>query len=180
MPIAVLSSEDFEYLHAKPAALERLRESLRKIGYTAKVITYLRPQEEYAVSLYSELLKHGLERSLDDFLETIITDGEFTHRDTWIYQFRYSRLLDPFASICGAENVIARRFLRNRASNALLEDFVGVIHCEGAPIPFKALVLPDHMNPTVGNGHAESTRELRGHFSADNFIVRERYGVDLS
>src|SRR5579872_2086723 len=58
-PSFCLSSEDFEYLHRKPDALCRIRRDLNSIGYRVAIVVYLRPQADYAESLYAELVKHG-------------------------------------------------------------------------------------------------------------------------
>src|SRR4029077_16150707 len=103
-------SEDFEYLHSRPAALFHIRQELARIGYKTKVVIYLRQQDEYARSLYVELLRHGLDRSLDQYVNSILLDGMFVHRNTWIFEFLYSRLVASFDLVLGDENVIVRPF----------------------------------------------------------------------
>ncbi len=109
-PRVCLTSEDFEYLHVRPHGLRLLADGLRGIGYQPVVVVYLRPQADYAESLYAELVKHGLSLSFAAFLNAVIANGEFRFRHDWCFTFDYDRLLDDFAAVFGAERIIARRY----------------------------------------------------------------------
>src|SRR5258708_10030578 len=66
---ACVSSEDFEYLYRNPSALWTLRSRLNESGYAVKVLFYLRPQAEYAESVYAEAVRHGFSLDFLEFLE---------------------------------------------------------------------------------------------------------------
>ena len=69
----VVSSEDFEYLHSRPEALVRLKHRLNAIGCQVEVILFFREQGEYIISLYAELLKHGLDIPFRTFKKRILS-----------------------------------------------------------------------------------------------------------
>jgi hypothetical protein len=180
-PIALLSSEDFEYLHSRPAALFHMRQELKRAGFTLKVIVYLRQQDDYARSLYRELFNHGWDRTVDQYVDAILLDGMVVYRNAWIFEFLYSRLLASFAVILGFENIIARRFVPDRDDSALVVDFMNVLRNEGADIGFAELKFPERLNQSNVSIDVsiEAFALLRARFAADNAIVRDRYGVDL-
>jgi hypothetical protein len=65
---ACVSSEDLEYLYLNPSALRTLRSRLNESGYAVKVLFYLRPQAEYAESVYAETVRHGFSLDFWEFL----------------------------------------------------------------------------------------------------------------
>jgi hypothetical protein len=122
-PNVCLTSEDFEYLHSNLAGLQRLVEMLRRRGFTAKAVLYLRPQADYVQSLFAELLRHGLRMSFAEYLEGFVSSGEFTFRDRWHFSMDYRRLLQSYASVLGSENLIVRPY-HLREPTWLLRDFM--------------------------------------------------------
>jgi hypothetical protein len=72
----LISSEDFECAgHQGPrfsALIQRLQSTRRDVA----VLVYLRDQIDYTVSLYMEMLKHGLD-TFAEFLEKILTNGRY-------------------------------------------------------------------------------------------------------
>jgi hypothetical protein len=129
-PRVCLTSEDFEYVHARPRALATVADGLRAIGYQALVVVYLRPQADYAESLYGELVRHGLADPFETFLATIIANGEFRFSERWCFAFDYERLLDNFAQIFGLRSIIARRY--EGSAGDVVADFLQVVG-GGAP-----------------------------------------------
>lgn len=125
-PLACISSEDFEYLYRTPDSLRILVTALQRVEYTTKAIVYLRPQLDYAESLYAELLKHGLRIGFGQFLDTVISHGVFNTRDRWWFAFQYSTLLDSYADIIGRDNLIVRAY-HKRAESWLVTDFMSRI-----------------------------------------------------
>jgi len=124
-PRVCLTSEDFEYLHARPAALWALADGLHAVGYRPVVVVYLRPQAGYAESLYAELVKHGLAETFDVFLTTIVATGEFKFSEGWCFTFDYERLLADFAAVFGAAQIIARPY--QSGADDVVEDFLRTI-----------------------------------------------------
>jgi hypothetical protein len=116
---ACVSSEDFEYLYRNPSALRTLRSRLNEGGYAVKVLFYLRPQAEYAESVYTEAVRHGFSLDFLEFLE-LFAAGRYEQSPI----SNYSVLLDPFAGVFGADNLIVRRFRNSNEPNQILTDFL--------------------------------------------------------
>ncbi len=116
---ACVSSEDFEYLYGSPQALKTFRSRLNEIGYGVKVLFYLRPQAEYAESLYAEFVRHGFTLDFPEFLE-LFAASKLRKCPT----SDYSVLLDPFADAFGTDNLIVRRFWNARGPDRILIDFL--------------------------------------------------------
>jgi hypothetical protein len=131
-PRVCLTSEDFEYLHDRPHELRQLADGLGRIGYRAAVIVFLRPQADYAESLYAELVKHGLRLPFDAFLDTIVATGEFVFNDRWRFTFDYERLLDDFAATFGPAQIIARRY--QGYAGDIVADFLELIGVAGSEL----------------------------------------------
>jgi hypothetical protein len=202
----VLSSEDFEYLHADPSRLSPLVNAMAELGYSAEIIIYLRPQSEYAQSLYRELLKHGLELRFSDFLDVILARGAFVFQDRWIFRFEYSLLLAAFAGLAGNGGVRVRRYDQNAGSHRLLAEFASIVQPPDANASFDRFRLPGRLNPRVSRERAlelytmnrspsnsgdaldapsfddwsaEDGARVRARFGADNHELAERYHVHL-
>lgn len=126
-PVTVISSEDFEYLHARPESLERLASGFRSIGYDARIVLYVRSRAEYAQSLYAELVKHGLACGFFAFILIIIRDRVFTFADNWAFGVSYSVIIEPFAEAFGRANVVVRPYATGSEAASLERDFLSVI-----------------------------------------------------
>ena len=142
-PTAILSAEGFEFLHARHGALERWNEALAAIDYRVKIVLYLRPQAEYAESLYAGLVRRPIDCSFDQFLEQILTDGAF-HFHSRTYQFDYPVLVKSFGSVFGAENIIVRPYLVGRSPNFLYLDFLRTIGSDSMELD--SLYKPERLN----------------------------------
>jgi hypothetical protein len=204
--VVVLSSEDFEYLHAKPTALRELARALRDIGYEIEFITYLRPQGEYAQSLYLSLLLFGLDLSFSDFLDIILERGAFTFSDRWIFQFDYTKLLDALADAAGPGGMSVRRYRQTAAASRLLAEFASIVQAPSGKAAFDQFDLPRRMNrrmsletasellldnqdpshhrereaaPPGSFWKAEDGARLLARFSADNDDLANKYGLRL-
>lgn len=151
-PLTVISSEDLEYLHTRPEALDRLATVFRAIGYEPHVVLYVRSREEYAQSLYAELVKHGLRSSFGDFMNDVLESGAFTFASNWAFRFRYATLIEAFSIAFGPENVIVRPYRSGTDNLALERDFVETIFEDGEGA---GLALP-------GIGRANPSLDLLG------------------
>jgi hypothetical protein len=143
-PVAVVSSEDFEYLHRRPERLERLASGVRAAGYAARVVLFLRPQADYAESLYAELVqRHGLDRGFESYLAEIDSAGSFAFRE-WNFAFDYDVLLRSFEDAFGADALVVRSYNRGGTADALPREFVGLF----APreLDFRRLVQPEWLH----------------------------------
>ena len=126
-PRVCLSSEDFEFLHKDPSALCYLRSELRRVNYMVRIIIFLRPQADYAESMYGELVKHGVNLDFLEFLERFTSNGEFDGGRGCYLTSDYNLLLDSFSSVFGTENIIVRPYRNSSAPDRLLVDFLSQI-----------------------------------------------------
>ena len=124
---ALLSSEDFSLLYARPAMLEILRDRMLAAGFGVKIVVYLRAQAAYAESMYVERLKHAHVRPLAVYLDRILEEGRYlppgTRQDI---AFEYGRLLEPFVRVFGAENVAVRAYAPQNTTE-IFADFLTVL-----------------------------------------------------
>jgi hypothetical protein len=137
-PVTCITSEDFELLHADTAALERLRDGLLAIGYQPAIVLYLRPQADYAESLYAELLK-AWDVGFEEYFEEILARGSYGPS-----LFDYDRLTAAFARTFGRDRLIVRAYQASAPPKALQREFVELL-APGA-IPFRRLALPQRLN----------------------------------
>jgi len=170
----VVSSEDFEYLHAKPEALERIASAFKAVGFVVLPLVYLRAQTRYAISLYYELLRHGLTVSPENFIADIRQHGEFRFRDRWVFQFRYSVLLDAFAAVFDRSHVIARPYAEGKPKSYLLRDFLSVFKRFDVPLDFGKLRLPSRLNRSLPPRNYKAP-DLAEVFQDDNAWIERTY-----
>lgn len=126
LPVAVISSEDFSLLYQQPGALAKINETFLDAGYQPKPILYLRSRGNYVDSLYAELLKHGIRRSYDDFLEEILEAGA-ARFDGRSFPFQYSAIADAYADAFGKQNLVVRSYDLVGSGNDLLLDFLKIV-----------------------------------------------------
>jgi hypothetical protein len=126
-PRVCLSSEDFEFLYKDQSALRYLRSELRRINYTVKIIVFIRPQADYAESMYGELVKHGVNLDFIEFLQRFTSGGEFDCGRGCFLTSDYNLLLDSFSSVFGIENIIVRPYRNSSAPGRILFDFLSQI-----------------------------------------------------
>lgn len=136
--VLCLTSEDFGLMHANVAVLEKLRDGLTSIGYEPKVILYLRPQADYAESLYAEVIE-GQDIDFGSFLAAVLSEGAYLTS-----LFDYDRLTTSFAATFGANSMIVRTYRSSASPERLLADFTRII--APAPIDFHRLTLPRVLN----------------------------------
>ena len=106
----VISSEDFEYLYSRPEALVALKRRLNDVGCQVEVIVFFREWGEYIISLYAELLKHGLDLSFRAFKKQILDTGVFVTRGNWRFCFHYEKIAQGFANVFGKRHVHCNGF----------------------------------------------------------------------
>jgi hypothetical protein len=125
---AILSSEDLSLLYARPHALRVLAEGIRAAGYTPKILLYVRAQGPYAESMYAERVKHDHVRPTGAYLAEILREGRYVPDGSSIHiEFRYSRLIEPFADVFGGANLCVRAYQSNREVSYAFSDFLGAL-----------------------------------------------------
>lgn len=112
----LLSSEIF--IDATDESLAEFRTWLKKKGITLKVFYFIRNQVQFLASSYIQQVKrHGCTEMPDEYVQRAYKN---------IPYLKYSSVLDRFASIVGAENVICRSYDAALASKGgVFETFFG-------------------------------------------------------
>jgi hypothetical protein len=124
VPDVIMSSEEFECsISAQPAAFRRFIAEVVNQGFEVVIIVYLRDQVDYVLSLYFELLKHGLSEALDDFVGKGIERGFVAYKQQ-VFALRYDFFLQEISGLPGAKLVI-RNY--ESAKNNLVGDLLGVL-----------------------------------------------------
>ncbi|MCE5972294.1 hypothetical protein LZA78_02150 [Sinirhodobacter sp. WL0062] len=106
----VISSEIMFRIIVARRLRETLPEALRD---QTRVVCYLRRQDLYAEAIYKQLAKNGLVK---------LDRGEFLSGH--LPKLKYSAILDTYAAIFGAQNIVVRAFERERFKGGdIVEDF---------------------------------------------------------
>jgi hypothetical protein len=129
-PTLLLSSE---HCHSRLVTREEVRYVRQFLdGFTdeTRIIVYLRPQHELAISLYDQALKVGYHDIdvLPDFIG---------HRSRWVGRlyFEYDKLLERWAGEFGRDKITVRLYSKER--NDVIRDFMSAISCnmDGLQVP---------------------------------------------
>jgi hypothetical protein len=99
--VAVVSSEDFEYLVRYPDRLRQFHARLVEIGYDPKYIVFFRNTVDYMKSLCAELKKEDVDKPLEWFEAEIKAKGAITVHGDWYYDFDYDRFISQWKAAVG-------------------------------------------------------------------------------
>jgi hypothetical protein len=99
--VAVISSEDFEYLVQYPDRLEQFHARLVGAGYDPTYLVFFRNTVDYMRSLRSELKKQDIDRPLEWFEAEIKAKGSITVHGDWHYEFDYDRFVAKWKAAVG-------------------------------------------------------------------------------
>ncbi len=119
----VLSSEEFSLFHDRPERMEPLLAMLRGLGFTPKILLYVRAQAEFAESIYVEQVKHGSVRDLRGVLNEICRTRIYDLGERTI-TFDYSEMALRFGALVGHENVLVRPYSRSAPTLTIFHDFI--------------------------------------------------------
>ena len=112
----VISSEDFSKIYS-PANLERLSNSLKE--FNVKVIVYVRRQDHFLQSLYSQVVKQSrYPKDIGRFVQDALTKEEI---------WNIKPKLDIWSQFFGQDNIILRVYEKQQLEEGLLADFVKCI-----------------------------------------------------
>ncbi len=133
----ILSSEHCHSRLVSNSEVERLYDLLNPLFDEIKVLVYLRPQDEMAVSLYSTAMKVGYTH------KTIIPvdDIDYDYYD-------YERLLDRWSDVFGEASLIPRVYERYRLEGEdVVQDFCEVCTLRGIWSPDVVITENRSLNP---------------------------------
>lgn len=103
---------------------DRIQKELEKDLFTVKIVVYLRRQDKFAYSWWNQIVKAG-------FRKTSVISWEEMIKKLPVVQLDYYGTLEKIAGIVGKENIIVRRFDRNRFPERLIQaDFIRAVGLE--------------------------------------------------
>ncbi|THD47996.1 MAG: hypothetical protein E7774_03690 [Bradyrhizobium sp.] len=120
--VALISSEDFEYLVQYPNELRQFHARLLGAGYEPIYLIFFRNKTDYMKSLRLELKKQAIDEPLDWFESEIREHRRILVNGDWYYDFDYDRFLNNWKAAVG-ESVLAFDYDRACASPGLLPFF---------------------------------------------------------
>ncbi|MGO9243554.1 MAG: hypothetical protein ACLQDC_02140 [Verrucomicrobiia bacterium] len=148
-PTLLLSNE---HCHSRLVTREEvhyLRQFLDRFADETRIIVYLRPQHEVAISLYDQALKVGYHDIdvLPDFIG---------RRSRWVGRlyFEYDKLLERWAGEFGRDKITVRLYSKEHLEgNDVIQDFMSVISCnkDGLQVPANENVSLSAESQTVLN-----------------------------
>lgn len=175
-PAVLVTSEEFEALRDRPADFERIARGIRGAGYEPYPILYLRPQHDYAQSLYAQLAKSGHAIGFEEYLTGFSGD--------------YEPFVEALAHAFGVERLILRAYRSDRNDASLLGEFWNALTGEPAlpdhlEVPEALNVSPSIMHVLAGMYRTVRERDpgaprpeqlLREHFSSfDTIVFMEKF-----
>jgi len=142
-----------EHCHSRLVTREEvhyLRQFLDRFAEETRIVVYLRPQHELAISQYSTLIKTGFHDIdvLPDF-----TGGSPIRGFGKLY-FEYDKLLERWAGEFGRDKITVRLYSKEHLEgNDVIQDFMSVIGCnaDGLQVPANENVSLSAEHLTVVN-----------------------------
>ena len=121
----IMSSEGFSgnpYTGYKNTSIvaSHINKVLSKIDTDVKIIVYLRRQDDFVESLYTQSVLKDAHHSFDDFINSLPASA-----------FDWYSLLSCYANFFGKENIIVRRYDKNyflQSNTNLLKDFLASLN----------------------------------------------------
>ncbi len=119
----VLSSENFYFFAFNKKDLVTFKETLSKKfpNHNWKIIVYLRRQDEYVESLYSQEMKDGC-------MTTKTSSEDYISNKEFELTLNYQSFLNVYAELFGKENIIVRPYEKAQFKNEnILFDFCNIL-----------------------------------------------------
>jgi hypothetical protein len=99
--VAVISSEDFEYLVQYPDKLRQFHARLVDAGYDPAYLVFFRNTIDYMKSLFSTLNNQDVDKSLGWFETEAKSNGSVTVHGDWYFEFDYDRFVTKWRGAVG-------------------------------------------------------------------------------
>ncbi|WGV25122.1 hypothetical protein [Halotia branconii] len=135
----IISAEAFNFYDVfyKPETIAKIKDLLN--DYEIKIVIYLRKQDDFLESCYRYMVNIGACRvGIQEFF------NEFKH------MFNYYQILENWAGIFGYENIIVRRFVKNKSKNNNFDDFLKAINLLESKIIFEVNNIENiNVSPSV-------------------------------
>jgi len=128
----LLSNEHCQSRLVEVAEVVRLKTFLTEFVREVKVVVYLRPQHELAISLYDQALKSG-------YADISVLPDFSGRTPRWVNRgyFDYANLLDRWAEVFGKENIDVRIYGKTEMVNgSVIDDFVARLGLDAEKLVF--------------------------------------------
>lgn len=133
-----------------------IKEQGERIGFSVKIIVYLRRQDEYVSSWWNQIIKAGAKYPPTGYEET--PWEEYRANIPPSMQIDYCHALEKIAAVLGKENIIVRRFERNQFYGGMIEsDF---LHCLGLELTDEYSISPQYSNQRLSGNTPEIKRVI--------------------
>jgi hypothetical protein len=174
---AVVSSEALSLARDVPGALERLRADVAASGFEPVIVIYLRGQATFARSLYTMFVT--TRQCTIDF--RTFCDGILDHRGLHdgerFISFAYDRLLEPFETIFGREQIVVRPFAAKADPKTIMRDFLHVLDGHASDETRFASSAPLNTGGSLGSVMAALYANLSA--SRSHLVNPDRIASDL-
>jgi hypothetical protein len=166
---AILSSEDFETLLHRPAALDPLLRHPLLRRHQVSVLVYLRHQPAYLAALVAESHKHGEQLDPEACVEEILRTGRLRSRE-WEFQFDWLAMARAWP-YRGAR-LVPRNYHALRGGSIIADAMAQL--APALPLEQDVRLNPDHAEPLP---EALALR-LAAHFAPLNRRICAKAGID--
>lgn len=126
---ALITSENLEYLVDHPEAIRAFEARLAAIGWTPHYLVYFREQTAYLISLYHELLKHGLTLSFDAFVADSLRERHFRWQGDRHFWFDYREFVRRWRQATD-QPLTCISYERARMGAGVVKTFLDAIGCK--------------------------------------------------
>ncbi|WP_028953405.1 hypothetical protein [Synechococcus sp. CC9616] len=122
------------------------------------IILYIRPQEEFISSYYSQIVKDGTTKSIQEFLHGLPSDS-----------FNWLRLTETFEHQFGANQVVVERYCRElfTGKNEILKNFCAHLSINTKDLAFPLSSINSAKNAGWSKPMIEISRRLNAQLSKD-------------
>lgn len=161
----IISSERLFSLLTHKHELALLHKILTKYCHSIEIVCYIRPQHEFAKSLYSTLLRNGSYRS------NIFPNIDRNSRETRKYD--YDQVLRFWQNGFPNAKITVRRFTREHlVEGNVVHDFAQV-----SGIKLQTLLVPDRKNVSLNRYGQQLLRTYNQHFPEIGHDIKRRMRV---
>lgn len=112
------SGDPFTGFNNVSAVAQNLKEITAGLNLDIKIIVYLRRQDDFVESLYTQSIHLGMTHTFEEFLSTF--DGD---------SFNWKNLVSSYSKLFGEQNIIVRRYHKKYLpnQNSLIHDFGNIL-----------------------------------------------------
>lgn len=141
-----------------PLMAEILSSATKFFDFNTHIMVYIRPQEEFISSYYSQTVKDGETKSIQEFLHSLPSES-----------FNWLKLTEAFERKFGAEQVVVERYCRELfpGKNEILNNFCAHLSVNTNDLIFPSNSINSAKNAGWTKSMVEIARRLNAQISRD-------------